>query len=327
MKHGYSRALAYAHAMALTAALGLGVQASAQDATGGVRDDSLIGDGAKMSCRDAETKSRRVQIAGGQDARVEDFPFIVQLRIGRSLCGGSLFAPGFVLTAAHCVMPAPGRPGCEPDGDGRCKLADPATIRVIRAGADGRASGDAARAIDVRAHPNFRYPISPDDPGGLDADVAIIALNRKLEMKRGDYVNIADPGFDRYFAKGGECARVAGWGLTHVLDSRLKVVSRGARTDRLQALNLELQPKARCAAQYEGQITDNMLCAGDGVEGFNTCKGDSGGPLVVDVGGPVQVGVVSWAYGCAQKEHYTIFTRIGAKEVRDWINEVMLGDR
>ncbi|MEL6977225.1 MAG: hypothetical protein AAGM38_00910, partial [Pseudomonadota bacterium] len=39
------------------------------------RDDSLIGGGVKMSCRDAETQSRRVQIAGGQDARVEDFPF------------------------------------------------------------------------------------------------------------------------------------------------------------------------------------------------------------------------------------------------------------
>lgn len=308
-----------AFALITVGAIGVGGAAVAQ----GGRDDSLIGGATEMSCRDAETKSRRVQIAGGQDARVEDFRFIVQVRIGKSLCGGSMFAPGFVLTAAHCVMPVPGGPDCKPDGKGKCKLSDPREITVLRPGAGGRPTGQKARAIRVFAHPSFRYPVSAVDAGALDADIAIIMLDRKFEAARGDYVNISDPGFDRSFAKGGECARVAGWGLTDVLDSRLRVISKGERTDRLQALNLELQPAARCAAQYEGQITGNMLCAGDGVEGYNTCKGDSGGPLVVDVGGPVQVGVVSWAYGCAQKEHYTIFTRVGAKEVRDWINETM----
>lgn len=280
-----------------------------------------------LDCRDASTNSRRLQIAGGQDARVEKFRFIVQVQVGRSLCGGSLFAPGFVLTAAHCVMPPPGAPNCEADGKGRCALIDAGEIRVRRPGARGRADGETAAATHVFAHPNFRYPTSGDDPGALDADVAIIRLDRKLEVGLGDYVRIADPKLDRSFAKGGECARVAGWGRTDVLDTRLRVIARGEQTDRLQSLNLELQPRERCAAQYPGQITDNMLCAGDGLEGSNTCKGDSGGPLVVDVGVPVQVGVVSWAYGCAQAEHYTIFTRIGAKDVRDWINETMQGGR
>ena len=290
------------------------------------RDDSLFA-GGKMSCRDVETSSRRLHIAGGQAARVEDFPFIAQVRVGRALCGGSLFAPGFVLTAAHCVMPIPGSRACEPDGPGRCKLAHPSLVKVSRAGGDGRATGESAGATHVFAHPKFRYPIGADDIGALDADIAIIRLGRRMAMKPGDYVGVADPAFDASFAQGGECARVAGWGRADVLDSALRTISEGASTDKLQALNLELQPKARCVSRYPGQITDNMLCAGDGVEGFNTCKGDSGGPLVVDVGGPIQVGVVSWAYGCAQKEHYTVFTRIGAPEVRDWINETMLGDR
>lgn len=318
MTSGRKRAAQAAAIMVLAAGAGL---AAAQSQ----RDDSLIG-AKTMSCRDVETKTDRIQIAGGQDAQVRDFPFIVQVQVGRGRCGGSIFAPGFVLTAAHCVMPIPGSRDCEPAGSGKCGLADPSTIRVVRPNAAGRAEGAAYGVVEVAAHPSFRYPISAVDPGALDADVAIIKLDQKLELQPHQYVRISDPNFDANFAKGGECAKVAGWGRTDVLDSGLRVIEKGAATRVLQSLNLELQPKTRCEKRYPGQITDNMLCAGDGVEGFNTCKGDSGGPLIVDVvGPPVQVGVVSWAYGCAQKEHYTIFTRIGASDVRSWINETMLG--
>lgn len=306
-------------AVALAAMLtGIAAEAHAQS-----RDDSLIGGEKKMSCRDVNTQSRRLQIAGGQDARVEDFPFIVQVRVGGGLCGGSLIGKQFVMTAAHCVMSSPFSRDCTPDGPGRCELADPSVIEVVRPSGNGLAAGESAGAVAVVAHPKFRYPVSADDAGALDADVALIRLDRDMSISRGELVNIADPAFDQSFAQGGECARVAGWGLTDVLDTQLRVITRGEQTSRLQALNLELQSQARCKGVYKDQISDNMLCAGDGVEGFNTCKGDSGGPLVVDVGLPIQVGVVSWAYGCAQSEHFTIFTRIGAPEVRSWINEKM----
>ncbi|MEM9724118.1 MAG: serine protease [Pseudomonadota bacterium] len=310
-------------------AMMVGLIAQPAEAQGG-RDDSLIsgeprGAGESMSCRDAATSQRRLQIAGGQDARVEDFPFMVQVRVGGGLCGGSMIAPGFIMTAAHCVMPPPGARACRPDGPGKCALADPASIQVVRPGPDGRATGETAGATRVFAHPGFRYPTGPRDLGALDADVALIRLDRVFEERGGDYVSVSDAAFDQSFTKGEECARVAGWGLTHVRDSRLRIVTEGPKTDKLQALNLALQSKERCATRYPGEISDNMLCAGDGVEGFNTCQGDSGGPLVMDVGGPVQVGVVSWAYGCAQAEHFTIFARVGARAVREWIDGVMSG--
>ena len=233
----------------LSAGLALGaVEAGAQSS----RDDSLIGGGKTLSCRDVELGSRRVQIAGGQDARVEDFPFIAQVQVGRGLCGGSLFAPGFVLTAAHCVMPIPGSRDCVTAGPGKCELADPSTIRVVLPGPSGTAVGDAAGATKVLAHPNFRYPTGADDRGALDADVAIIRLDRVFDVPDGAYVNIADPRIDANFAKGGECARVAGWGLTDVLNNRLREdPDRGKpSTDRLQSLNLALvDQKSMRAAQ------------------------------------------------------------------------------
>lgn len=285
------------------------------------QDDSLLG--PRLSCREALSGETRRNIAGGQDADVREFPFIVQLRVGRGLCGGSLIAPGFVLTAAHCVMPQPSSAECVAVGPGRCALTPPERIAVIRPTLSGQAAGAERGVTHVFAHPGFHYGYFGATSEALNGDIAILRLDAEYDVSSAELVTIADPSIDASFAAGGECARVAGWGLTDVLDSELRAITRGRRTSRLQSLNLELAPRRRCQERYPGQITDTMLCAGDGVEGYNTCKGDSGGPLVVDLGVPVQVGVVSWAYGCAQAEHYTVFTRVGAGWVRDWIDEIM----
>ena len=220
-------------------------------------------------------------------------------------------------------MPFPGQRGCVPAGTGRCELVQPSAISVVRPDATGEPRGESRAVSSLAAHPNFRYPTALNPRGALDADVAILRLAQPFDLPAQDYVRIAAPSFDSSFARGGECARVAGWGLTDVLDNNLRVVTSGRITAKLQSLNLALVSAERCADRYPDQITGNMLCAGDGREGYNTCKGASGGPLVVDVGETVQVGIVSWAYGCAQTEHYTVFARVGAPEVRGWINKIM----
>merc|ERR1712232_547915 len=70
---------------------------------------------------------------------------------------------------------------------------------------------------------------------------------------------------------------------------------------------------------YDGWITGNMICAEHRLR-KDACQGDSGGPLVVESGPePVQVGIVSWGYGCAEDDYPGVYTRVSTQY--KWIRE------
>ena len=73
---------------------------------------------------------------------------------------------------------------------------------------------------------------------------------------------------------------------------------------------------------YHDMITDSMICA-TGVE-KDSCQGDSGGPLIIKGDDPtgaddVEVGVVSWGYGCAVEGYPGVYARVS--DAYDWIRE------
>ena len=71
---------------------------------------------------------------------------------------------------------------------------------------------------------------------------------------------------------------------------------------------------------YHNQIMENMMCAKD--LGKDSCQGDSGGPLVLksSQGADVQVGVVSWGYGCADEDFPGVYSRVSSAYY--WIRDV-----
>lgn len=72
-------------------------------------------------------------------------------------------------------------------------------------------------------------------------------------------------------------------------------------------------------------IEDNMMCAGVDGGGKDSCQGDSGGPLfATDSGRWIQVGVVSWGYGCAEPNHPGVYARVS--KVIDWMRETVCDD-
>lgn len=72
------------------------------------------------------------------------------------------------------------------------------------------------------------------------------------------------------------------------------------------------------------QFGERVLCAGHLAGGKSTCTGDSGGPLMLPIQDNgkfpfYQIGLVSYAEGCARKNLPTVYTNIGYHI--DWIQK------
>lgn len=231
-----------------------------------------------------------VQIIGGQNARLGDYPFIVGLlQRGNSdnqsahFCGGSLIAARWVLTAAHCVT-------------------DDASALSVLVGTDNLSYG--GERITVRRvirHPQFASST-------MDFDVALLELSQGVLSPR---VGVLEPR-DASLAQTGTLATVLGWG---------KRSEGGGDTERLQAAIVPITSAASCRSAYGSRLTARMVCAGLPEGGVDACQGDSGGPLVVRSEADrfwLHAGVVSWGDGCARPQRPGVYARSSA--LYDWIS-------
>ena len=219
----------------------------------------------------------------------------------RQFCGATVIAPRWVLTAAHCLFDAFGRP------------VEPSDIRAL-AGIDDLRAERARESVvtNLFVHPDY-------DHAAQDAydDIALLELAVELDIEP-----------VRLFAGDSEALGrapgvVVGWGATEFATPR-----RATYPDALHQAVVPLVPRAVCNApeSYAGYVGGGQLCAGFVDGGVDTCVGDSGGPLFVDTGGWIeQVGVVSYGRGCAEPLFYGIYTNIAA--YRGWIADyVALAD-
>lgn len=111
----------------------------------------------------------------------------------------------------------------------------------------------------------------------------------------------------------GSTASVVGWGRTF---------PGGAHSDALRETEVTILPASRCRSAYRQFFRKGMLCAGSEGQGRDACQGDSGGPLMLFMGGAwVQVGIVSFGYGCARPEYPGVYTRV--PDYIHWIIEVL----
>jgi V8-like Glu-specific endopeptidase len=225
---------------------------------------------------------------------------------GRFLCGGSVIAPGWVLTAAHCLE----------DKSGAVTKTSGHTIRLGVGNPFNTNEGTTHTIIDVIPHPAYRGI----EVKSLAWDIALIRYDPKPRFRGTVKGEITTVTLDTMPLAQREIARdtpatVFGWGRTNA--------NNPANPTSLRSGRVFLQDRTSCTGdtKFWDIRRDSVLCAEEG-RGQHICDGDSGGPMVLEGQqgrGPVLIGVVSNANACGSADTPSRFVRVTHPAVRDWL--------
>ncbi|XP_071991707.1 coagulation factor VII-like isoform X2 [Engystomops pustulosus] len=243
-------------------------------------------------------KIKRGRIVGGEECPKGECPWQARViftdRTSLTICGGSLIAPNWVVTAAHCVKPSFLNRLTVVLGDHKISEAE--------------GTEQERKVVQIIIHENFVGMKTNNDN-----DIALLRLNTSVNYT--DYVvPICLP--NTHFAVNqllhqGSFSVVSGWG---------RLIEGGATPDKLQRVILPRVMTQECIEKTKMNITANMFCAGFTDGSKDSCRGDSGGPYATKYKETYYLtGIVSWGLGCARVNLYGVYTRVS--RYTDWVIE------
>jgi|1186.fasta_scaffold11661_2 trypsin len=231
------------------------------------------------------------KVVGGDPVEIKDNPWQVALVRGldaeptrSQFCGGSLIAPQWVLTAAHCIRNTIVR-------------EQPGRINVVVGTKQFFVGGERLQVSSIHVHPKYVDQTH-------DFDFALLRLNKPVTTGGGAIVDPVEIASAQTDIPAGTKAFVSGWGA---------VSEGGPGSLELLGVEIPIVSNAVCnrPESYAGDITENMLCGGRDKGGIDSCQGDSGGPLTADISGKkLLIGVVSFGEGCARKLKFGVYARV-----------------
>ena len=317
-----------------SAASSLALVGAALTSLGGAARGAEISDALRglAPARVSEGDACTTRIIGGTCTTQKEWPWQVGLFMREGdqgvgfICGGSLIAPNWVLTAAHCFM-SPGLSN---------KAEDWTVVNDVKKMTFNKLPDDAKAVAVKRVIVNQDY-----NPKNFTNDVALMELAEPLAATPIKAQFTADPQLEE-----NRDITVTGWGRTRWIQRKTDSAGHpvndeqghavwvdgetGERVDPMKVLSPDLQKVsvplvdiAECAHDFEGGngvVDQRNLCAGPPEGGHDTCQGDSGGPVMAEDASHEwrQVGIVSWGpIRCAMAGHPSVFTRVSA--FADWI--------
>ncbi|XP_073795406.1 trypsin isoform X2 [Danio rerio] len=191
-----------------------------------------------VSCQDVI----QARIVGGYVPAPYSIKYIVSIQsaTGQHFCGGTLINKYWVLTAAHCNI-----------GE--------ANMRIVA----GDYSVGLYEGMEQFRRPHMLIPHPQYDRSTNNADIMLIKLQSPVYLN--SYVSLVPlPRQDAMVAVGRLCS-VSGWGFT---------TSTGGISSILRTVKLPIVSTAVCNGtdSFNGNITENMICAGYSTGGKDACK-------------------------------------------------------
>ncbi|XP_017008769.2 serine protease snake-like [Drosophila takahashii] len=209
-------------------------------------------------------------------------------------CGGTIISDRMILTAAHCFY------------------SDVGSVNIVRLGElvfesdKDDADPEDFEVLELKAHPDFRYPV-------LYNDIGIVRLRGEIRYNR--YKLPACLPLDNEDRSDAFIA--IGWGQKgfSIYESRelrkVRLQNYGSVCERTTDANDDIP---------EGYKSESQLCVGS-PDHKDTCNGDSGGPLLIPfLGDGCQhkiMGITSVGIACDTPNIPSLYTRVHF--FKDWI--------